>query len=104
MLQFLNFATMILTAFMLYKGFSVVTNNGSPATVVLSYIHMLICPLNAFSLDRQSMFPAFSRGDILFLTMSSKRIECGDITVFSLKGHEIPIVHRVLKVHEEYTH
>lgn len=48
----------------------------------------------------QSMFPAFSRGDILFLTMSSAPITTGDITVFSLKGHQIPIVHRVLKLHE----
>lgn len=48
------------------------------------------------------MYPAFSRGDILFLTMSKAPITTGDITVFSLKGQQIPIVHRVLKLHESY--
>lgn len=48
------------------------------------------------------MYPAFSRGDILILNMSSAPIETGDITVFNLKGQSIPIVHRVVKVHERY--
>jgi len=48
------------------------------------------------------MYPAFSRGDILFLNMSKDPIITGDITVFSLKGQAIPIVHRVVKVHEKY--
>lgn len=48
------------------------------------------------------MSPAFERGDILFLTFYKDPIVAGDITVFSLKGRDIPIVHRVLKLHEEY--
>lgn len=48
------------------------------------------------------MYPAFSRGDILFLNMSNDPITTGDITVFTLKGQAIPIVHRVIKVHEKY--
>lgn len=51
---------------------------------------------------RQSMFPAFSRGDILLLHMSNAPVRAGDITVFKLKGQAIPIVHRVVKVHEKY--
>lgn len=47
------------------------------------------------------MYPAFSRGDILILAMTSDPITTGDITVFNLKGHTIPIVHRVVKVHEK---
>lgn len=48
------------------------------------------------------MSPAFERGDILFLTMHKKDpIIAGDIAVFKIKGREIPIVHRVLKVHQE---
>lgn len=49
------------------------------------------------------MSPAFERGDILFLTMYKKDpIVAGDIVVFNIKGRDIPIVHRVLKVHTEY--
>lgn len=49
------------------------------------------------------MSPAFERGDILFLTMfKSEPIVAGDIVVFNVKGRDIPIVHRVLKVHREY--
>lgn len=47
------------------------------------------------------MSPAFERGDILFLTMSDAPIVPGDICVFKLEGREIPIVHRVIKVHQE---
>lgn len=51
----------------------------------------------------ESMSPAFERGDILFLTMFNKDpIVVGDIVVFRLKGRDIPIVHRTLKIHEEY--
>jgi signal peptidase len=34
--------------------------------------------------------------------MSNDPITTGDITVFTLKGQAIPIVHRVVKVHEKY--
>lgn len=47
------------------------------------------------------MSPAFERGDILFLTMTENDpFKTGDIVVFNIKGRDIPIVHRVLKVHE----
>lgn len=36
-LQCLGFSTMFMSAVMMYKAFSVLTNNPSPATVVLSY-------------------------------------------------------------------
>jgi len=49
------------------------------------------------------MSPAFERGDILFLGKFMQwPIVPGDIVVFSIKGRDIPIVHRTLKVHEEY--
>lgn len=49
------------------------------------------------------MSPAFERGDILFLTMYRRDpIVAGDIMVFKINGRDIPIVHRVLKLHEEY--
>lgn len=62
-------------------------NTKSPLVVVLS----------------ESMSPGFERGDILFIRNDLKRnVAKGDITVFELKGKEIPIVHRALKIHELY--
>lgn len=49
----------------------------------------------------ESMSPAFERGDILFLTLFRKDpIVAGDIVVFKIPGRDIPIVHRVIKIHE----
>ena len=50
-----------------------------------------------------SMEPAFFRGDLLLLTnYDEEPIRAGDIVVFRIKGRDIPIVHRVIKVHEKY--
>jgi signal peptidase I len=48
------------------------------------------------------MEPAFNRGDLLFLWMDETPIRTGDIVVFDIKGKDIPIVHRILRVHVEY--
>lgn len=48
-----------------------------------------------------SMEPAFQRGDILFLSNYDDPIVAGEIVVFKVRGREIPIVHRVIKVHQE---
>lgn len=48
------------------------------------------------------MEPAFHRGDLLFLTnYESDPINVGDIVVFKIDGRDIPIVHRVIKLHEK---
>lgn len=47
------------------------------------------------------MEPAFQRGDILFLTNHDDPIRAGEIVVFKIKDRDIPIVHRVMKVHEK---
>ena len=48
-----------------------------------------------------SMKPAFQRGDILFLNnQQDDPIRVGEIVVFKVRGRDIPIVHRVLNVHE----
>jgi signal peptidase I len=50
-----------------------------------------------------SMEPAFHRGDLLFLTnYKEDPVRVGDIVVFKVEGRDIPIVHRVLKLHEKY--
>lgn len=46
-----------------------------------------------------SMEPGFYRGDILFLKMGNAPISTGEIVVFNIEGRDIPIVHRVIKVH-----
>lgn len=47
------------------------------------------------------MEPAFQRGDILLLTNHDDPIRSGEIVVFKIKDRDIPIVHRVMKVHEK---
>ena len=51
--------------------------------------------------DSGSMEPAFQRGDILFLNNQDSPIRVGEIVVFKIKDRDIPIVHRVMKVHEK---
>lgn len=46
------------------------------------------------------MEPAYYRGDILFLTMGKRPVRVGEVVVFNIEGRDIPIVHRVVKVHE----
>ena len=48
-----------------------------------------------------SMEPAFRRGDILFLNNQDNPIRVGEVVVFKIKDRDIPIVHRVIKVHEK---
>jgi uncharacterized protein (UPF0248 family) len=44
----------------------------------------------------------FQRGDLLFLTnYQEEDIRVGEIVVFKIDGRDIPIVHRVLKLHEK---
>lgn len=63
----------------------IVTGSESPIVVVLS----------------ESMYPGFSRGDLLFLWNDKQEpLRVGDIVVFQLDGKPIPIVHRIIKVHE----
>lgn len=47
-----------------------------------------------------SMEPGFHRGDILFLNLGKAPARTGEIVVFNLEGRDIPIVHRVIKVHQ----
>ncbi|CAD6184120.1 unnamed protein product [Caenorhabditis auriculariae] len=84
--QFLNFAMVVSSALMIWKGLMVLTGAESPVVVVLS----------------GSMEPAFYRGDLLLLTNDYEDpIRVGDITVFKIEGRDIPIVHRTIKVHEK---
>ncbi|KAG2623212.1 hypothetical protein PVAP13_3KG040821 [Panicum virgatum] len=82
--QIISLGMIVTSALIIWKGLIVVTGSESPVVVVLS----------------GSMEPGFKRGDILFLHMSKDPIRTGEIVVFNIDGREIPIVHRVIKVHE----
>ncbi|KAI9227874.1 MAG: hypothetical protein DHS80DRAFT_31315 [Piptocephalis tieghemiana] len=85
--QILNFALVVSSALALWRGLCVYTNSESPIVVVLS----------------GSMEPAFYRGDLLFLSLPDEPIAVNDICVFKIKGRDIPIVHRALRVHNHTT-
>ena len=55
-----------------------------------------------FTCSSGSMEPAFHRGDLLVLTnYDDDPIRVGEIVVFKIDGRDIPIVHRVIKLHEK---
>lgn len=63
---------------------------------------LIACINVIFFIFSGSMEPAFFRGDLLFLTnYREEPIRVGEIVVFKIEGRDIPIVHRVLKVHEK---
>ncbi|CAB4318958.1 unnamed protein product [Prunus armeniaca] len=82
--QALTLGLIVTSALIIWKGLICMTGSESPVVVVLS----------------ESMEPGFARGDILFLHMSEDPIRAGEIVVFNVDGRDIPIVHRVIKVHE----
>merc|ERR1719461_2049611 len=77
--QALNLATIVFSALMIWKSLMLITGSESPVVVVLS----------------GSMEPTLYRGGILVLWMP-EAITTGDITVFNVKGKDIPIIHRAL--------
>ncbi|GAX84098.1 hypothetical protein CEUSTIGMA_g11521.t1 [Chlamydomonas eustigma] len=82
--QTVQLGLIISSALIIWKSLMLVTRSESPVVVVLS----------------GSMEPGFYRGDILFLNMGTKPVRTGEIVVFNIDGRDIPIVHRVIKVHE----
>lgn len=74
----------VTSALMIWKSLMLITGSESPVVVVLS----------------GSMEPAFHRGDILFLHLGKQPIRTGEVVVYNIEGRDIPIVHRVIKVHE----
>jgi signal peptidase len=83
--QLISLCYVICSALIIWKCLSLYTNCSSPIVVVLT----------------GSMEPAFFRGDILFLSLSDEPIQLGDIVVYKLEGKDIPIVHRITRVHKK---
>eukprot|EP01054_Gregarina_sp_Poly1_P000769 Gregarina_sp_Poly_1__768@NODE_1183_length_4845_cov_142_002721_g813_i0_p4_GENE_NODE_1183_length_4845_cov_142_002721_g813_i0NODE_1183_length_4845_cov_142_002721_g813_i0_p4_ORF_typecomplete_len187_score21_69Peptidase_S24/PF00717_23/1_6e03Peptidase_S24/PF00717_23/2_8e13_NODE_1183_length_4845_cov_142_002721_g813_i032453805 len=84
--QALNMICVVLTAFVVWRCLMVTTHCEGPVVVVLS----------------GSMEPGMYRGDILMLYRPAT-YEVGDIVVYQVPGRDIPIVHRVLSLHEKAT-
>ncbi|KAG6728028.1 hypothetical protein I3842_02G153200 [Carya illinoinensis] len=82
--QAISLGMIVTSALIIWKALMCITGSESPVVVVLS----------------ESMEPGFKRGDILFLHMSKDPVRAGEIVVFNVDGRDIPIVHRVIKVHE----
>lgn len=86
-LQGVGLGMLLSGALITYKMLMLASNSESPIVVVLS----------------GSMEPGVHRGDLLVLTNYEKRqrLVSGDIVVYKLKDRNIPIVHRLIKVHED---
>lgn len=82
--QIVALGLVVTSALMMWKTFVVISGSEAPVVVVLS----------------GSMEPAFYRGDILVLTMDDEPYKVGDIVVYTIQREKIPIVHRVIEVHE----
>ncbi|XP_057504449.1 uncharacterized protein LOC130787952 isoform X1 [Actinidia eriantha] len=82
--QAITLGIMLASALIVWKTLICITGSESPIVVVLT----------------GSMEPGIKKGDILLLHMSKDPIRAGEIVVFNVEGRDIPIVHRVIKVHE----
>ncbi|GAA5977149.1 hypothetical protein JCM10908_004874 [Rhodotorula pacifica] len=118
--QALNFALVLSTALMMWKGLAVICNTDSPVVVVLTesmepaiqvrsrfdfmkaisqMLTGVLCPISSKTCARARHR---QRGDLLFLTMPrSTPLKHGDITIYKVPGAPIPIVHRVIETHNE---
>jgi len=80
-LHAMQYCLLLSSVFMIHESLRLVTKAKSPVVVVIS----------------ESMKPAFSRGDILFVWNRVDNIEVGDIAVCWFDGRDLPMVHRVIK-------
>ncbi|CAI0542979.1 unnamed protein product, partial [Linum tenue] len=85
LLRAIGLAMVFTSGLILWKALMCMTGTKSPVVVVVS----------------GSMEPGFKRGDALFLYKNKDPIRAGDIVVFNVKGQDVPIVHRVIEVHEQ---
>ena len=86
-LQWLSLLLIVASALMIWRTLVLTSQSESPVVVVLS----------------GSMEPAFKRGDLLLLRNERRPTEIGEVVVFNVAGRPVPIVHRVLRRHENLT-
>jgi len=85
LLQVINLLLVFASALVIWKGAIAISLSESPVVVVLS----------------GSMEPGMRRGDLLVLSNRTKQLHCGDIVVYKVQNREIPIVHRIIEVHDD---
>ncbi|XP_021755939.1 signal peptidase complex catalytic subunit SEC11C-like [Chenopodium quinoa] len=84
--KIIKLGSLVTLALMTWQLIVLVTGTKYPVAVVLS----------------GSMEPGIRKGDLLFFSaMKSPPIQTGEIVLFKIEGKEIPIVHRVIKVHRQ---
>ncbi|XP_074273562.1 uncharacterized protein LOC141597112 [Silene latifolia] len=83
--QVISLGLVVSTVLMIWYTLILLTGTQSPVIVVIS----------------GSMEPGFRRGDILFAILDKSPFHAGEILVFKIKDKDIPIVHRVIKVHRQ---
>ncbi len=56
------------------------------------------------AVESNSMVPTFYQGDILIIQgVPTDQLQIGDIIVFSIQNQATPIVHRIIKIHDDGT-
>ncbi|GJQ08588.1 hypothetical protein GpartN1_g379.t1 [Galdieria partita] len=85
LVQILSLLLVFASALVIWKGAIAVSLSESPVVVVLS----------------GSMEPGMRRGDLLVLSNRTEQLRCGDIVVYKVQNREIPIVHRIIEVHDD---
>jgi signal peptidase len=54
------------------------------------------------AVESNSMVPVFYKGDILVLRgMEPDALKVGDVIVYSVRGRDVPIVHRIVKINPD---
>ncbi|KAJ6394476.1 hypothetical protein OIU77_023644 [Salix suchowensis] len=100
--QAVSLGMIVTSALIIWKALMCITGSESPVVVVLSgsmepgFKREIVVATLQLNICSMKLF----LGDILFLHMSKDPIRAGEIVVFNIDGREIPIVHRVIKVHE----
>lgn len=78
-------AQVVATCFMTWKALSIWAGTPYPVMIVTT----------------ESMFPAFTPGDILLISNHHQNVHIGDLPVCWLPDRAFPMVHRVLRVSYE---
>jgi signal peptidase I len=93
--QFITLGLVVSSALSIWRTLILYTDSISPVVVVLRFEKEKLTKKSG------SMETAMFRGDLLYLTNWKDPYRVGEITVFKIRDKEIPIVHRLIRVHEK---
>ena len=73
----------------------------SHRTEVSDILSMICNEIDLSPASGSMQFSFYDRGDLLFVTnYPEDLVRAGDVVVFRIENYSIPIVHRVMRVHE----